>query len=77
MGGAPLQRMRLSSGMFGASAMRMEGVRLHLTALKVKQLRVLVVELVSLAARTRFIPILEDGFPLDINANQGFRLEFR
>ena len=31
--------MRLSWGMFGASAMKVEGVGLHLTALKVKQLQ--------------------------------------
>jgi hypothetical protein len=38
-GGTPLHSMRLSWGMFGASAMRAEGVGLHLTALKVKQLQ--------------------------------------
>ena len=38
-GGAPLQSMRLSWDMFGASAMKVEGIGLHLAALKVKQLQ--------------------------------------
>ena len=38
MGGAPLRSMQLSWGMFGADAMRVRGVGLHLTQLKVKQL---------------------------------------
>mgnify|MGYP006879302086 CR=1 FL=1 len=37
--GAPRRSMRLSWGMFGASGMRVEGIGLHLTALKVKQLQ--------------------------------------
>ena len=38
VGGAPLRSMQLSWGMFGADAMRVRGVGLHLTQLKVKQL---------------------------------------
>ena len=38
VGGAPLRSMQLSWGMFGADAMKVGGVGLHLTQLKVKQL---------------------------------------
>ena len=37
-GGSPLQSMRLSWDMFGASAMKAEGAGLHLSKMKVKQL---------------------------------------
>ena len=38
MGGAPLRSMQLSWAMFDASAMKVAGLGLHLTQLKVKQL---------------------------------------
>ena len=85
VGGAPLQSMQLSWGMFGADAMKVGGVGLHLTQLKVKQLAEELSErgatksgrkrALQLRLRALIIAAVAEGEGTELGAAEGYLLQ--